>query len=163
MRQERTRLLADAMLLKVPVFGTLNRKLQLARFARTLGSLLSGGVKIVYAMNTAVAATTNAVFARQIREVTEKIIKGMPLAAAMREGDYFTEMMINMVAVGEATARMPQMLMEIADMYDQESETAINSMTAMLGPALIVFLGLMIGFVVLAILLPIFQTSSMIG
>jgi type IV pilus assembly protein PilC len=163
LRAEHIRLYLDGLLLKLPVFGTLNSKLQLARFARTLGSLLNGGVGIISAVKTTQGTTTNHAFAREIENIEEAILKGSTLAKAVSEQNYFSEIAANMIAIGEDTGSLPEMLLEVAQMYDQECESAIGSMTNLLGPAMIVVLGLVIGFVVMAILLPIFETSTIVG
>jgi len=163
LRDERARLSVDGILLRLPVAGALNRKIQLARFSRTLGSLLNGGVRIVSAIHTTRGITTNRAFARDIGNIEDAIMKGSTVAKVVKEQDYFSEIAANMIAVGEDTGMLPEMLLEVADMYDQECESAISSMTNLLGPAMIVILGLIIGFVVMAILLPIFQTSAMVG
>jgi len=163
LRNERTRLSVDGLLLKLPVVGTLNRKLQLARFTRTLGSLLNGGVRIISAVNTTKGTTTNRAFAREIANIKEGILSGNTLAEVIGQQRYFSEISANMIAVGEDTDTLPEMLLEVADMYDQECESAISSMTSLLGPIMIVVLGLIIGFVVMAILLPIFETSTLVG
>ncbi|MHC4645397.1 MAG: type II secretion system F family protein [Planctomycetota bacterium] len=163
LRDARVRLSLDGLLLKLPVAGALNRKIQLARFSRTLGSLLNGGVRIVSAVRTTRGITTNRAFAREIANVEEAILKGSTLARVIKEQDYFSEIAANMIAVGEDTGMLPEMLLEVADMYDQECESAISSMTNLLGPVMIIVLGLIIGFVVMAILLPIFETSAMVG
>ena len=139
------RLVFHTMLLKLPVIGTLNNKLQLARFARTLGSLLKGGVKIIFAINTTKSTTANIAFARAIAAIEENILKGSTLAMAISQQQVFSEIMANMIAVGEDTSTLPEMLFEIAEMYDQESESAINALTTLLGPLMIVILGLIIG------------------
>jgi len=163
LREEHIRLSFDGLLLKLPVAGALNRKLQLARFTRTLGSLLNGGVRIISAVNTTKGTTTNRAFAREIGNIEEAILKGSTLAKAIGQQHYFSEIAANIIAVGEDTGTLPEMLLEVADMYDQECESAIGSMTNMLGPIMIAVLGLIIGFVVMAILLPIFETSTLIG
>jgi len=162
LKAEHVRLYVDGLLLKLPVFGTLNRKLQLARFARTLGSLLNGGVRIVSAIKTTQGTTTNHVFAREIDNVEEAILKGSTLAEAVGQQNNFSEVTTNMIAIGEDTGALPEMLLEVAEIYDQECESAIGSMTTLLGPVMIVVLGLIIGFVVIAILLPIFETSTLV-
>lgn len=163
LRGPHVRLYVDGLLLKIPGFGTLNRKLQLARFARTLGSLLDGGVIIVTAIATTKGTTKNRAFAKGIEGIEHDILRGFTLARAMNEQDYFGEIAPNMIAIGEDTGTLPEMLLEVAQMYDQECESAISSMTSLLGPAMILVLGLIIGFVVMAILLPIFETSTMIS
>jgi type II secretory pathway component PulF len=146
----------------LPVLGTLNQKLAMARFARTLGSLLSGGVRIISAVNTTKGTTANQAFAREIGNIKEAILKGSTLAEAIREQHYFSEIAANMIAVGEDAGTLPEMLLEVADIYDQECESTIGSITNLLGPVMIVVLGLIIGFVIMAILLPIFETSTLV-
>ena len=149
--------------MRLPVIGTLNRKLQLARFTRTLGSLLNGGVRIISAIDTTKGTTTNTAFAAEIANIEEGVLKGSTLAEAINQQRYFSEIAVNMIAVGEDTGTLPEMLLEVAEMHDQECESTINSMTNLLGPFMIVILGLIIGFVVLAILMPIFETSTLVG
>jgi len=163
LRDKRIRLLVDGWLLKAPVIGALNTKLQVARFARTLGSLLNGGVRIVAAVQTTRGATANRAFAAEIAAVEEAIVKGATLTNAIGSQKHFTEVSANLIAVGENSGMLPEMLLELAEMYDLECESAITSVTNMLGPVMIVLLGLIVGFVVLAVLLPIFETSTMVG
>jgi len=163
LREPHVRLYVDGWLLRLPGIGTLNRKLQLARFARTLGSLLDGGVGIVAAVATTRGTTKNRAFAIGIDNIEEAILQGGTLARAVSEQNHFGEIAANIIAIGEDTGTLPEMLLEVADMYDQECESAISSMTSLLGPAMIVVLGLIIGFVVMAILLPIFETSTIIS
>lgn len=114
-------------------------------------------------MDTTKGTTTNRAFSAEIANIEEAILKGATLADVISQQRYFSEIAANMIAVGENTGTLPEMLLEIAEMYDQESESAITSMTSLLGPIMIVVLGLIIGFVVMAILLPIFETSTMAG
>ncbi len=162
LRDKKARFAFDAILLKVPAIGKLIQKRQIARFARTLGSLLKGGVRIIEAVTTAKKAASNRAFVDQITNLLQAVTKGNSIAKAMNDLSSFDEMTISMVAVGEDSGMLPEMLIEIADIYDQQSKDAITAMTNMLGPAMIVLLGLIIGFVVMAILLPIFQTSTML-
>ncbi len=161
-REEHVRLSLDRLLLQAPALGKLNGKLQLARFTRTLGSLLNGGVRIVEAVNTTRETTGNRAFSREVSNIEQALLKGATLAQGMSRQRYFSEIAVNMVAVGEDSGTLPEMLLEVADLYDQECETTINSVTGLLGPIMIVLLGGIIGFVVMAILLPIFQTSAMV-
>ena len=163
LRQGNVKRVVHGWFLRIPMVGTLNRKLQLARFARTLGSLLDGGVKIVQALETTRGITTNMAFAQEIENIEDAILRGSTLAKSIDEQKYFSEVAANMVAIGEQTGMLPEMLLEVADMYDQDCESAISSVTNLLGPVMIVALGLIIGFVVLAILLPIFETSTIVG
>jgi type IV pilus assembly protein PilC len=162
LKVERIRLYIDGLLLRLPIIGTLNRKLQIARFARTLGSLLNGGVRIVSAIKTTENTTKNHAFAQDIGNIQEAILKGVAFASAIRNQQYFSEIATNMIAIGEDSGTLPEMLLEVAEMYDQDCESTISSVTSLLGPAMILVLGLIIGFVVMAILLPIFETSTMV-
>jgi len=163
LRDKNVRLSIHRCLLKIPIAGALNQKLQLARFARTLGSLLNGGVRIIEAIDTTKATTSNTTFAAEIANIEQAILKGSTLTKAVTQQEFFSEISANMIAVGEDTGTLPEMLLELAQMYDEQCESAINSMTNLLGPIMIVLLGLIIGFVVMAILLPIFETSTMIA
>jgi len=163
LKDSRLRLIIDDFLLRAPVVGPLNQQLQLARFARTLGSLLNGGVRIVQAVNTTKAVTRNKAFAAEIGAIEQAVLKGTTLAEAAGKQKHFTPFIANMIAVGEETGALPEMLLEVADMYDQQCETTLSTMTNLLGPVMIVLLGFIIGFVVMAILLPIFETSTMVA
>jgi len=162
LRDNNVRFSMHRFLLKVPLLGPLNQKLQLARFARTLGSLLNGGVRIIEAIDTTKATTTNRAFAAQIADIEQDILKGSTFTKAVSRQEFFSEIFANMIAVGEDTGTLPEMLLELARMYDQQCESTIGSMTNLLGPIMIVLLGLIIGFVVMAILLPIFQASTIV-
>lgn len=161
LKQSHIRFGFDRLLLCLPLIGPLNQKLLLARFARTLGSLLEGGVRIVSAVKTTRGTATNRVFSKSISGIGEALLKGSSLAAAVAQQQHFSEVVANMIAVGEQSGTLREMLLEVADMYDQECESALHSLTSLLGPAMIVVLGFIIGFVVMAILLPIFETSAM--
>ena len=163
LKTEYIRYYIDTILFKFPVLGKLHQKLQLAQFMRTLGSLLTGGVGIISAIQITRGTTTNRAFASEIDNIEEAILKGSTLTEAVKKQAHFTEIATNMTAVGEETGALPEMLMEIADIYDQECESAISSMTSLLGPVMIVVLGAVIGFVVIAILMPIFETTTMIS
>ena len=162
LKNQKLRLLIDGWLLRFPLAGPLNQKVHIARFTRTLGSLLNGGVRIVEAVTTTRATTSNRAFAAEIQNIEDALLKGFTLTEAVRRRKYFSEISANIIAVGEDTGTLPEMLIEVAQMYDEQCETAITSMTNLLGPALIVLLGLIIGFVVMAILLPIIETSTMV-
>jgi len=163
LRERRFRLSVHHIMLKLPLVGNLIRKIQLARFSRTLGSLLRGGVRIITAMKTTRGTTANLAFAQATSTIEDDLLKGSSLAESMANQGHFSILAANMVAVGEDTGMLPEMLLELADMYDQECESAIDSITTLLGPLMIVFLGGIVGFVVVAILLPIFRMNAMIG
>ncbi len=163
LREVRIRLFLDHVLLRLPLLGQLNQKMLMARFSRTLGSLLQGGVRILEAVKTTRGTTTNLAFSQVVFNIEDALLKGASLAKSACHEPYFSEIATNMIAVGEDTGMLPEMLIEIADMYDQDCEASIGNMTTLLGPLMIFFLGGLVGFIVIAILLPIFETSSMIG
>lgn len=162
LRDLRLRRALHKLLMELPILGQLNCKLQLARWARTLGSLLKGGVQIVTALETTQGTLTNQAFSRSSVDVAEQILKGATLTEAVGKQPYFTKIALNMVATGENTGTLPHMLIELADLYDQDCEANIHAVTTLLGPVLIVVLGGIVGFVVMAILLPVFETGAMI-
>jgi type II secretory pathway component PulF len=162
LRQEHMRRIVDAIILKLPGIGTINKKLLIARFSRTLGSLLNGGVDIMSAMETTKTTVTNRVFASHVNNIADEIMKGSSIAKAISKQEHFSEMAANMIAVGEESGMLSAMLLEVADIYDEESEAAIGAFTTLLGPIMIIFMGGIVTFIVFAILLPIFETSSMI-
>jgi type II secretory pathway component PulF len=162
LRQEPIRRKVDGTLLWLPLLGPLFQKIQLARFSRTLGSLLDGGVRLVEALETTKRATANRAFAEEVAQVGQAVLKGQTLTKALSQQRHFSEIAVNIVSVGEDSGLLPAMLLEVADMSDQESEAAISAVTGMLGPVMIVLLGLIVGFVVMAILLPIFETSTLV-
>ncbi len=127
-----------------------------------MASLLNGEVRIVSAVKTTESTTTNHAFARDIGNIQEAILKGVTFASAVGNQQYFSEITTNMIAIGEDSGTLPEMLLEVAEMYDQDCEATIGSVTNLLGPVMILVLGLIIGFVVMAILLPIFETSTMV-
>jgi type II secretory pathway component PulF len=162
LRKKHFRMSLNRLSIRLPILGLLNRKMQLAVFTRTLGSLLLGGVRILPAIQTTHGITANLAFAQNITDIEQRLMKGSSLAEAVKRQPYFNEMTANMIAVGENAGLLPKMLLDIADMYDQDSELAIASVTNLIGPTLIVLLGGIIGFVVMAVLLPIFETTSLI-
>ncbi|MCP4450184.1 MAG: hypothetical protein GY809_01885 [Planctomycetes bacterium] len=162
LRKPHFRLSLNRLSLRPPLVGLMNRKMQLAVFARTLGSLLLGGVRILPAIQTTHGITANLAFAQNITDIEQRLMQGSSLADAVKRQPYFNELTANMIAVGENAGLLPKMLLDIADMYDQDCELAIASLTNLIGPTLIVVLGGIIGFVVMAVLLPIFETTSLI-
>lgn len=163
MKNPQFKLFVDTILLKLPLFGPLNKKIQLTRFTQTLGTLLNGGVKILPAVATAKETSTNSAFKRDVADIQNQIIKGSTLTQAISKQKHFNRIVADMVAVGEETATLDDMLTEVSNMYQQQTQTAIDSLTTLIGPLMIAIMGLITGFVVMAILLPIFETSTMIN
>ena len=153
----------DTLSLKLPVFGPLLKKVAVARFSRTLGTMITSGVPIITALEIVAKTSGNAVLEEVILDVRSSIAEGQPIAEPLSENDIFPSMVVQMIAVGEATGALDTMLEKIADFYDDEVDVAVAAMTAMLEPLLMVFLGGSIGGLVIAMYLPIFSMAAAMG
>jgi len=153
----------DSWVLKAPVFGELTRKVAAARFARTLGSLIRSGVPILSALEICAGAAGNAVAERVVKYAKDHVEKGEPLSSALLEQTVFPSMLVRMMQAGEKTGKIDEMMDSIADFYDDEVETMLAGLTSMLEPLLIVFLGVIIGGIVLCMFLPIFKMGEIVG
>jgi type IV pilus assembly protein PilC len=153
----------DRMFLRAPAFGILIRKIAVARFTRTLGTMLSSGVPILDGLEVVAATAGNAVVEKAIRSARMAISEGRPVADPLAETNVFPPMVTQMIAVGEATGALDNMLGKVADYYDEEVDTAVSSLTSMLEPMLILFLGVTIGFLLVAMYLPIFQLADVVA
>ncbi|RJR52440.1 MAG: type II secretion system F family protein [Desulfobacteraceae bacterium] len=153
----------DALFLKLPVFGDLLKKTAVARFTRTLGTMLASGVPILDALEIVAKTSGNTVIEEIIYEVRASIAEGQTIAEPLSENDIFPGMVIQMISVGEATGALDTMLEKIADFYDDEVDAAVSALTSMLEPLLMLFLGGSIGGLVIAMYLPIFQMASAMG
>jgi len=145
------------VLLKIPVFGLLNRKVTVSRFSRTLGTLLSSGVPVMQALEVTSKASGNKVVEKAIEAVRESIREGESISAPMEASGIFPPMVTQMIAVGEETGNLDSMLDKISEFYDMEVEATLESLTSMLEPLLMMFIGGMVGFMVIAMFLPMFQ------
>ncbi len=159
----RGRDMTDRLLLRMPVFGMLIRKVAVARFSRTLGTMMGSGIPILEAFDTVANTAGNTVIERAIREARAAIAEGRPVAEPLDETDVFPPMVVQMIAVGEATGALDEMLAKIADFYDEEVDVAVDSLTALLEPMLIVFLGVTVGGLLVAMYLPIFQLADVVS
>ncbi len=153
----------DALFLKLPIFGNLLKKTAVARFTRTLGTMISSGVPILDALDIVARTAGNVVIEEIIYEVRGSIAEGQTIAEPLSENDIFPGMVIQMIAVGEATGALDSMLEKIADFYDEEVDAAVAALTSMLEPLLMVFLGGSIGGLVIAMYLPIFGMAAAMG
>jgi type IV pilus assembly protein PilC len=153
----------DTLALKLPIFGPLLKKVAVARFSRTLGTMISSGVPIITALEIVAKTSGNVVLEEVIFDVRSSIAEGRPIAEPLSENDIFPNMVVQMIAVGEATGALDTMLAKIADFYDDEVDVAVEAMTSMLEPLLMVFLGGAIGGLVIAMYLPIFGMAGAIG
>jgi general secretion pathway protein F len=159
-RKERGRFKYDAFRLRLPVLGPLIRKLSMVRFARTLGTLVAGGVPLLQAMEIVRNVVGNAVIGKALDEAKENISRGQTIADPLKNSKQFPPIVTHMIAVGEASGNLEEMLFNVADAYEDEVETAISGLTSLLEPMIIVVMGVIVGFIVLSILLPIFDMNQ---
>jgi type IV pilus assembly protein PilC len=162
-KTEKGRKVIDTLLLKAPVFGMLLRKVAVAKFTRTLGTLISSGVAILDGLEITARTAGNKVVEEAIMKTRVSIAEGKTIAAPLKETTVFPPMVVQMIAVGEQTGALDSMLSKIADFYDDEVDTAVSNLTSLLEPLLMVFLGVVIGGVVIAMYLPIFKLVTVIG
>ncbi|HXY55628.1 MAG TPA: type II secretion system F family protein [Nitrospirota bacterium] len=153
----------DAVMLKIPVMGNLIRKVSVAKFTRTLGTLLSSGVPILEGLVIVARTAGNKVVEEAIMSTRQSVSEGKTLAEPLGKFAVFPPMVNQMIAVGEATGALDNMLSKIADFYDDEVDSAVGTLTSMLEPMLMIFLGTTVGFVIVAMYMPIFQMGSVVG
>ncbi len=154
------KLIIDGLLLKMPVFGDIIRKNAVARFTRTLSTMISSGVPIMDGLEIVARTSGNQVVENAIMKARESIAAGKTIAEPLGQTKVFPGMVVQMISVGEATGNMDAMLSKIADFYDEEVDSAVAAMTSLIEPLLIVFLGVIIGGLVVAMYLPIFKIAS---
>ena len=162
-RTEQGRLAIDGFLLRLPIFGELFRKSAVARFTRTLGTLISSGVPILDALAITARTAGNRVVEKAVLATRISISEGKTIADPLTQSKVFPPMVCQMIAVGETTGALDAMLAKIAEFYEEEVDNAINNLTAMMEPIVIVFLGVVIGGLVISMYLPIFQLGSVIS
>ena len=153
-RTRRGRLVIDNFKLRMPLFGNLNRKTAISRFARTLGTLVTSGVPILQALNITRETAGNAAIAAPISQVHDSVKEGESIVQPLEASRAFPPMVVSMVDVGEETGKLPEMLLKIADVYDDEVDNAVAALTSMLEPIMIVFLAIIVGTIVLALFTP---------
>jgi type IV pilus assembly protein PilC len=153
----------DKLLLKTPVFGDLIRKASVAKFTRTLGTLLASGVPLLDGMTICAKTAGNKVIEETLINARASISGGKTIADPLAASGVFPKMVTHMIAVGESTGALDAMLGKIADFYEDEVDQAVASLTSLLEPIMMVFLGVVIGFIVIAMYLPIFKMSDAIG
>jgi general secretion pathway protein F len=162
-RTESGRLRIDRMLLKAPLSGHLLLLIATTRFTRTLGTLLQSGVPLLKALDISRNLLTNRILNRAVDSAKLRVQEGGSLAAALRETAVFPPMLIQLIAAGEQSGKLDDMLFRVADTYQHQTDQSITGMLSLLEPLMILFMGLVVGFTVLAILLPIFQASQGFG
>ena len=153
-RTEKGAAILDQIKLKLPVFGVLISKTAIGRFARTLGTLMSSGVPVLQALNIVRDTSGNAVIARAVSQIHDAVKEGENMAPPIEATKIFPPMVISMVQVGEETGDLPEMLMKIADTYDEEVDNTVAGLTSIIEPILIVFLAVVVGTIVISLFLP---------
>ncbi len=159
---EKGRRFWDRLKISMPVIGTLNRKMAVARFGRTLGTLLESGVPLLTALEISKNVINNSLIADAVQKASEEVREGQSLSAPLARSGLFPPIATEMVGVGEQSGNLEQMLYKIADAYEKEAETNVTTMTSMLEPVMILVMGLVVGFIVVSILLPIFEMNQLI-
>ncbi len=161
-RTDQGSMLIDRFMLKVPVAGALVRKVAVARFTRTLGTLIAAGVPILEGLRITARSAGNRVVETAVMEARNAVTAGRSLSEPLRSAPIFPPMVVHMISVGESTGALDQMLSKIADFYDDEVDTAVTTLMSLLEPVMIVILGVIIGGLVVAMYLPIFRIVTLI-
>ena len=152
----------DAMLLKAPVFGMILNKAAVARYARTLSTTFAAGVPLIEALESAAGASGNEIYKKAILDVRDEVSSGNQMHFAMKQTDRFPEMVIQMVSIGEESGSLDSMLSKVANIYEQEVDDAVDGLTALLEPMIMAVLGVVIGGLIIAMYLPIFQLGNIV-
>src|SRR3984893_18448263 len=150
----------DRVTLRLPLFGDVIRKTAISRFSRTLGTLVTSGVPILQALNITRATADNTVISRAIGQVHDSVKEGESIVQPLEASGAFPPMVISMIDVGEETGQLPEILLKIADVYDDEVDNSVATLTAMLEPIMIVFLAVVVGTIVIALFMPLISIIS---
>jgi type IV pilus assembly protein PilC len=156
------RRLLDRAALKIPVIGNILNKAALARFARTLGTMFAAGVPLVEALESVAGATGNIVYSDAVNRMREQVATGQALQLSMRQQDLFPHMVIQMTAIGEESGALDDMLGKVADFYEEEVDNAVDSLSSLLEPLIMVVIGGLVGSLVIAMYLPIFKLGAVV-
>jgi type IV pilus assembly protein PilC len=162
-RTPRQKYFLDKLKLRLPVFGNLFLQVAIANFSRTLGTLLHSGVPILAALETVQEAVGNRLVSEAISKINKSVKEGEGLSKPMESAFIFPPIVIRMVAIGEESGQLDNLLIKIADDFEEEVDVVVSSLTSILEPALIVFMGLIVGFIVIAMFLPLFTLGKLIG
>lgn len=162
-KTERGTLIIDDLILRSPVFGPLLKKVAVSKFTRTMATMMSSGVPILDGLTIVSRTSGNKIIENALIKVRKSISEGKTIAEPLLETGIFPPMVVQMIAVGEATGALDTMLAKIADFYDDEVDTAVDAMTALLEPFMMVFLGGVVGGMIIAMYLPIFKMASVVG
>jgi type IV pilus assembly protein PilC len=162
-KTEKGRWMMDSAMLKAPIFGPVLKKVAVARFSRTLSTMMSSGVPILEGLNIVSKTAGNVVIEAALIKTRQSISEGQSIAEPLSQTDIFPPMVVQMIAVGEATGALDAMLNKIADFYDEEVDAAVAGLTALIEPIRMVFLGGVVGGMIIAMYLPIFKMASVVG
>ncbi len=162
-KTERGTLIIDDLILRSPVFGPLLKKVAVSKFTRTMATMMSSGVPILDGLTIVSRTSGNKIIENALMKVRKSISEGKTIAEPLLETGIFPPMVVQMIAVGEATGALDTMLAKIADFYDDEVDAAVDAMTALLEPFMMVFLGGVVGGMIIAMYLPIFKMASVVG
>ncbi|MEN6420869.1 MAG: type II secretion system F family protein [Smithella sp.] len=162
-KTEKGRWTIDSLMLKSPVFGELLKKVAVAKFSRTLSTMMSSGVPILEGLSIVSKTSGNVVIEKALMDTRQSISEGQSIAEPLTKTGIFPPMVVQMIAVGEATGALDSMLSKIANFYDDEVDVAVDAMTALLEPVMMVFLGGVVGGMIVAMYLPIFKLASVVG
>ena len=162
-KTEKGRWMVDSLMLKAPIFGDLLKKVAVAKFSRTLSTMMSSGVPILEGLNIVSKTSGNVVVENALMKTRQSISEGRSIAEPLSETGLFPPMVVQMISVGEATGALDSMLSKIATFYDDEVDVAVDNMTALLEPIMMVFLGGVVGGMIIAMYLPIFKLASVVS
>jgi type IV pilus assembly protein PilC len=153
----------DKFKMKMPLLGPVISKVAIARFTRTLGTLISSGVPILQALNIVKDTSGNVIVASAVQAIHDSVKEGETITAPLESSGVFPPMVVSMVDVGEQTGALPEMLLKIADNYDEEVDNAVSAMTSLLEPVMIIFLAVIVGSIVIAMFLPLIELMNRVG
>src|SRR5207247_630774 len=159
-RTTRGRSIIDRFKLSVPLFGDLIRKTAISRFSRTLGTLVTSGVPLLQALNITRETAGNMVIARAIMQVHDSVKEGESIVQPLEASGVFPPMVVSMIDVGEETGQLPEMLLKIAEVFDDEVDNSVAAITSLLEPIMIVFLAVVVGTIVIALFMPLISIIS---
>ena len=152
----------DRVALKFPIFGDIVQKSSIARFARTLATMFAAGVPMVEAMGSVAGATGNIVYSNAVIKMRDEVATGQQLQMVMRETGLFPNMVVQMIAIGEESGALEDMLSKVADFYEEAVDNAVDSLSSLMEPMIMAFLGVVVGGLVVAMYLPIFKMGSVV-
>lgn len=162
-KMEKCRLIVDKLKFKIPVFGKLINKSVISKFTRTLATLISSGVPILEALNNVKDITGNMAMSKAVNQIHDSIREGESIAKPLRESKICDAMVVNMVEIGEQTGELDKMLSKIADSYDNDIDNIVESLTSLLEPFIVLFLGVSVGTIVIALFLPLVKLMNSLG